>query len=1277
MKELLPIVIATVAAQSWAAAGTASVYQGSLDAPNPDTAINWNYAANWDNGVPNTGMYAAGLPVLTSAPAFILLPDELTVGGIGTQGNDSNKSWYLLGEKLIMNGQFTSPWPTVFGNGVAAGRICNSTTFPWVYANVEATGSNGLSGKWIIAGTITNTVGDTTLSVGDEKWRGDCYANSADPNRGTEVMLKLWNFSSSDAYLYFPRAQMEEATKDFTVADGSATISWTDSRAVTAGAPVSGEGIAAGTYVKRVFPELKMAQLSQPVSGVNGTSAITFGVYVPSSTVHLATLKRNGASGSRALHIVKQQAAVNAKIEVEKFTDGESGRVNRFMRLTSDTSAPTLLEIDDASGVKGGVKIDNVNLSLIGAGFENLTFFRFTENMQSDIDISVPAAGAAVITNMLSTAANQGFNKVGAGELTIYPAQADTERSLPSGEDMQGRVTASEGALKYNLDALEVTFKNVEVASGASIAFENGVANITKLTGVEGASVQAAEGTVVNVGEISGKVTLVGPGKFVLAIASDINKINATEGAIISMAVAGSEADIIPYGAVTGAVVGEPAFWVDAGVNVDTYTTTNNTIGVACWRDCREGHNEYYATNDFTGITTTYGWTPSTVMYYGANNTLPYIRHEGDLKFAVNGANGGNYRFVYSGMPWNKPITNICAVFAVEVGQYGAQAILGSTQRFKDIMGTAATVGDFRRGAVSTEDGGGIGTPTKAYLLSPKAAAKVRNGLIYIDNVAHAPGDIYNEAGLHVWEIHPTEGAAADAFAMQDCAGISTSGMQKQCEVIIYTNKLTQVERRQVCQYLMQKWLNKSIPTSIRDQRFLGNSAAKAFAGEFGYEVAEGALMGITALQNASTLNKSGAGKMYVDNTSGANINVQEGEVVVTSRELTAADIPTGAFIHLDANDADHMEITSRAYPDGVTRDEVTYWYDSDGGSILAQRRNTDPKYRGPYLTHPAALNGLAMVDYSILTNISPAAHSGEGTDYYSYGLFHDFTSAKSTGTMAYANSSSLGSLFMVVGSRNGGGVILGGYDNSQFKALRTPSKNVGDMIFTDAALKGTGYVNGERKDLTQTALSGGYDVISFLPTTVLERKFQSLMMCQQRVFTGGGEIGELILFENTLNQYNHEVVDAYLNYKWFGRTISGFAPSSVGTLKVAAGATLTVDGGSPLAVEALEAAGTINGSLTMAANANLYATVNTDGTITPATITGTANFAGGSITLVGTLNALRPGRYTLLTADGLTSGEWSVIRPAGKSQYIMTVSVVGNSIVLSVRDPASVIFLR
>jgi hypothetical protein len=1047
-----------------------------------------------------------------------------------------------------------------------------------------------------------------------------------------------------------------------------------DKHTLVPGASVSGDNIPAGAFVKCIYNDAAI-EISEPCTGDSPTQGETveFGAFENVKTVQHLTRITNQTSAQDSVithYFTKYRAEDVFDVYVDDIgpwvgIDVSDANQRSFAASQGDYF-PARIFLKSAAAVNGAFTFVQFRRThLVFAPSDGAAFSLYAMDIAQNDNafnsfgprLETPAGVTATVGNIRRWTLT--LTKCGAGTLDITSSTNVAHNALVCEEGTT--------ALRMTAEAENQTLASLVVSNGATFKLAEGVLKLNGANLAAGATLAAGEGATLDVSSLTipAGVTLEGPGTFLLVNARQISGAKTVGCPRFVFASQGSSRDIISYDNCEPAVVGHPAFWVSADKNVDLITfewngTTYNN-GVACWRDCRDGETTYYATNDFSQIDFSQIVVKEGVpSRYNSNmfNGRPGIQHDGIATAAQS-----NYRFIQSGMVWNRPITNICAVFNVIYNQGGANAILGCTKRFEE-MGSARTCNDFCRGVNGTTDGGGIGTWGN-YILSRSAAACVQNGWIYADGKPKGPQDTLSEFASPsqpvVWEMHPKAPyGRADAFAIQEHGGVTCSGRQYQMECIIYTNELTQTERRQVCAYLLKKWKNAVVPGV--DNRFSGNANLDGFdaGGGLSVEVEDGALMGVTSMTNG-TLVKTGEGTLYADLVDGASLDVREGELRIRSCANVESVIPPGQFIHLDASKTNTMEFKSYAFRGQTVAKMVETWRDPTT-NVYANTRRTDGRYRPGFLAYPEALGGKPVVDYSTLTNII----AGTGTaNELSAGCFHDFYIG--SGTRDFQKTERIGSLFMMIGSRNGGGLPLGDYDMTNWRSTTTnPAVAFFNSNVPEGLRYGEGLLNGKSVSFTSTGLSGGYDTVAVRNITGTGGGgVQNIMMGHGRRYVGGGEVGELLIYEDPLDSVTHRKVDAWLGWKWLGRKTPGFSPSSAAAVSVAEGASVAVDGDAPLMAAAVSGAGTIVGDLSCATGCVVEAYVE-EGAIAALTVTGALDVsAGGTIRVLGDVRTLRAGTYPLIVAASATGGGAWTVEYSGKPSLKPRVRLHGGALCL------------
>lgn len=1290
----------------WAVAGADGIWNWDGAAEPDGRSVTawaaWSDNGNWQGGTPPAGeasvAYLAPPSQSSSLAAegarYISVPD----GGVdvGELNIRQFATVYLRGGpiRLGTSSSLSPNAPRIRDEGTSASL--------YIYAPVDMSRKAALVNKVNFCGPVVppesgELVSSHYVNFYGHLWAADTSANVVDPAPNMKISI------GSGSHRYYARMSAAAVDGVWRTVEGSPILTRAGpAHDIAPGTAVTGPGVPEGAFVRAAY-SMDAIELSAPCSAHSGDAGVTlsFAAFPDVRTVQHFKSLRNQSSDLSLEHTVsftKFRPEDGYDVHIDEIP-GDSGD------MAIDCAAcPADLRASgsDIYGARVFLRkcslpasrcFRNARMTLVAdpSDGDALAISGMAFGPRSVPDASMQAVMEAPEGKAFAVADIRAWNatlvKRGAGLLDM--AATNLVAFLPLA------VEAGTVAIRALRAEGDQTLQALALAAGTTFRLDAGALRIASLTAAPGAAIEVADGAAL---DLSGLVLppgviIRGPGAYVLEDAVAASRAAFEGRPVVRFRSQGTEADVWEPQDIEAGVPGDPAFWVQGTRNLSTRTYSATEIFddikneadkrpqtfVDCWRDCREDATgawrcPYYATNDWSGLVGVDVGVPGRLT---AQDGFACVHHDGIARTTVHEGNG---RFVQSGMVWNRPITNICSVFHVlyDGASYG-QALLGHTTRF-----AVSRNGDFKRGISKETGGGGIGSPHAAFVFDRGAADQVKGGDIYVNGVLRRWDECANVGGIAVYEVHVAAPyAAADAFAIQEPHGVTCSGCMKQYECIIYTNVLSATERMQVRQYLMNKYRGESVNAAVGANRFKGKANLGVLGAlDVSLDVDAGKALGIVKAAEGQTVSKSGAGRLYVDTVEGADLVVKGGELVVRSCSLSDDVIPDGAFVHLDATATNRMVLTAKPYPDSATRTEVTVWRDKYGRSaVSAQRRTTDGRYCAPCLAHPEALGGRPVVDYGIVTNTASA------DVHYGWGWFHDFSSSATTGSapMNYTNTTTIGSVFMMIGSGNGGGVPLGGYACSPWRdgdcaALRDPATPLFGLT-VPAALRTSGenYLNGEAVRFSETGLSGGYDIVSARSADVngAAAQIQSLMMAKARALVGGGALGEVLIFEKPVGSYTHQRIDAWLNWKWFGRRIASLAPSAARRVSVAAGATLTVSGGAPLSVASFACQGTVDGSVVFTAGAELLARINDDGSITPATVAGGADLSsGGTVRLVGDVGRLDRGPHLLVAASDVALGKWSVAF-AGTVNRAFALRRTAEGVCLLVADKGTALIFR
>jgi hypothetical protein len=433
-------------------------------------------------------------------------------------------------------------------------------------------------------------------------------------------------------------------------------------------------------------------------------------------------------------------------------------------------------------------------------------------------------------------------------------------------------------------------------------------------------------------------------------------------------------------------------------------------------------------------------------------------------------------------------------------------------------------------------------------------------------------------SGLCVISVIPTTEARASAFAL-DRNNTGRSGGQRLAEVLLYNRALTEQERRETEAYLMRKWLRRAAPGYGAGDT--PQIPALSYGGaSLSVEVAGDGVVGLGQLTGGGTVVKSGSGTLAV----GDGLNAVAGAVEVTQGAVSAVSAGTaapapGPVFHVDASRADSLALTEVNGTNFVTR-----WRSLGVASNAAVERAGFAAL--PYV-RPGDLAGKPAVDFGLY---------GSG----------------GAGLKWETSVSTIRAVFVVLGSQEGGGFLLGALNSANFHrgglgGVLNPVTRFNLMFGWDVSANvygGATYVDAARvPDPRNVTLSGEYQLIE-IHTAGNVTADQFAMDRSYADRSGGQRLAEVLVYDRPLTEGERMRTVNYLNAKWFGR---GAAGAGLGTVRVADGAGVDASV-APMTVNRLEGAGTM-----VKSGADVL------------TLTDTTAFTGTVDVVAGTLNLAVP----------------------------------------------------
>lgn len=1209
--------------------------------------LNWSTPGNWEGeSVPQTVDDTASFTKYamsdTSVARWIDLPGTMDLYKIGF--GSASGPLRLIGGTL----------------GLSYGAISSSGEMR-LYADIKAVPASSVPGF-----AYVDVCGDFAPGMSIEPSSGyvrqrlDLYANAAGEVRENPMTTYVVKPSHGHLAMVAPQGA-DEIKAVWKLRNGSKLAvrsNTTTAHVLCAGTYVSSAGgeLAAGTYLRRVFDDGTI-ELSEAAvfAGDEREIELTFAAFSPKVTQTIDQFNHFGIVDCLNLNFSKYRAEDSFRVTIGHLNRPSATTDERreSLRVTfgCETDYPATVIIRNTQELACNVVLDNCHLEFAmppeagySAGFPKAAAVR-QANAESKTTLTVTNNITAVIPALTNIVGQ--LVKTGAGMLVVgLPNAINGNGSYNN----TGSLTVSNGTMRVvaNQDESVPAVSSLLLSSDAILEIPADGFRSETFAFVPGATLRG--GAL----HVTSPVNLLG--------------LNLEDGATVVCEV---NDGVVMNELLPNVASNLPAFWVDAqNENSFVKFEDGGTQYVTRWADTREIdiQNPIYmfatnAGNVHAKIMTKTGSDGSSLKYVKIDNHATTKAEE--MEHLV----------------WNIPLENIRAVFMVrDVGIGSGIALLGATAR---IQGHG---NDFRRQS-------GWGENPEGQLFHSGCSTHVRNGRNYINGELTAwdkyyPYGYYYTAGAggNTWvrplvqEVHTTGNCGADCFGAMQPGYISYSnfnGYDSICECIVYTNVLSECERLSVEQYLMQKW----VTASVSGDRFASSRVSVEtldLSGGVLYDVTASSRVNVSGVTGSGTFEKDGEGCVYVDHLQDgeADVIVRTGEMIVRSVSPEIDNLPSGAYIHLDAsNDG---SLSKKLKDDGVTYG-IESWSDSRGAGIAATATTTNL----PTLA-TVTINGRAkqVIDFGPrLSASSPLTTLGTAT------------------AMSFDNCRQLRSMAIVIGSRQGGGCLIGSTKSSWDGGLRR--QNLGssytDYLFAYSAAEapspkfvnnganqndrpgGASWrINGEDVIAKSTGLSGGFDLVTL--RTPDSFAANALSAYNYAFSCGGQEIAEVILWERMLSDDEMKQVETYLSAKWFGTARpSDYNGATVGSLTVAKAARLTVEGGSPIVVSSLTGAGTVQGGVAFAANGEIVFPVSDDGSTEPVTASSVRLPAALTVRLTGEkTRRLTAGRHVVLESVDIVAGSVCQLTLANPPQNrVCSLKVVDGAIVLDVEKLGMLIILR
>jgi len=389
------------------------------------------------------------------------------------------------------------------------------------------------------------------------RFRCDLWAESADPVREGPLVATNHFFSQGSLFWYGPRGADAQAAT-LTLTAGSVYALRSGTATLAPGSTVTGTGVAAGTFLRRIFGDTGWVELSQPATA-SGAQTLAFGAITPAMRQVMPTQGRGDTAVRFAA--ARYRAQDGCLVRFERYSEGN---ISSYWGLTASEAQSGLLPGDIEIGEYIAQKKSLAVLRNVRFHVDRVTSalpLRLAVEADCTARLAVTNAFAAAVSNVVGT-----LVKTGAGTLSATVQ----EMSMTGGLRVEG------GALALAKDA--------GMAAGAPYLGVLELAAGTTFT-------PPAEGLRVGRLVAAPGATIAGGGTVEVAFGGAYGAPNLVQGATVAYASGSSEAVEAALGGVWMHLDASEA--LKASSSVETYDR-NGTNFVSRWFD-RRGTGEYAA----------------------------------------------------------------------------------------------------------------------------------------------------------------------------------------------------------------------------------------------------------------------------------------------------------------------------------------------------------------------------------------------------------------------------------------------------------------------------------------------------------------------------------------------------------------------------------------------------------------------------------------------------------------------------------------------------------
>ena len=683
--------------------------------------------------------------------------------------------------------------------------------------------------------------------------------------------------------------------------------------------------------------------------------------------------------------------------------------------------------------------------------------------------------------------------------------------------------------------------------------------------------IEVPAGETLHIGKLTARARLekTGAGTLVVGAGSDTSGVIVREGAVKG------ETNQPDAPALCELAVGD-AFHLDAGSasRIEFMRGYEDEKKIAYWND-ENFRNYAYQTSSTSDLRRNPTLTTAAEL-----NGKPVV----DFGAYSDVTDHGLSCYMFLGKPLDS-VRSIYMVIGTDNGDRNGGNPIGMYYANNDMF-SEWTLGDFSRGTQKTIT---LATPWFS-----AANSNVKNGEIYIDGEQKTFDTALPNGGYQLVEVHTRAGASFSEIGRNlyyyDMGGFTLG------ELVVYERPLSAREKVATRNYLLKKWFGKAdaeltpLPEPAQDEV---NVVERELTVDDDVELAVAEPRAVKRLVGDGTLTKTAAATLTIEDLSdfSGTLAVTEGSVKISGRPLAVAPEMKleGRILHLDATQG----VSATTNADFTV--SVNSWTSllNDGWVAVPGVSTGDSRIHKPSLM-PFELNDLPIVSMR----------------YYGWTSGEEYMLFEKDGERAQLQN--IRSAFWVIGSQEGGGILLGGGSRAtpsggtthrvwnRVGATGQPAGTLASQGLIDSTYAlddlyawSDWYRNGEKLESpTRDGLTGGYDTLSVTlwPATGpsghrswntasadgLAFDGRDLDGEDWRYLRGHQRLGELIIYDTYMTTEEQLATEAYLSVKW---GLSQKCMTNAASVVLASGATLVCTNGSQY-VGSVSGSGTVEGDV-------------------------------------------------------------------------------------------------